>query len=379
MHTMPGSNEIRIEMGAVIAYRLFDIAYAIDLPKVEAIWARQAKASTRARLTATPPKAMAFGVPPVALALEPIDIPLPDGPVQASVTARLYDFGAVTLALRVPVRGMGWSGFARLTNDIDAAVGTEARGAGMAPPAGGRASNGRRGADPTDLASHRGGFPRRGGVRLRYAADRNGACCQRADLVTAAVRRAAAAVGGGTHGPAAAALLLLHRRPGGADLGPRLHLRAARRDRRRWTCWRSPTRSCWRCATTTSCWMPSCRACTTWWRARGRLRPLFAARRFANLARRFYTLVAEVTELTEKVDNALQVTEDVYLGAHLRRGAGPVPRATGERRGGTQAGDHPRHLHGAVRRVVGRPGGTDGIHHRGADFVGAAGGAHPPR
>ena len=36
-------------------------------------------------------------------------------------------------------------------------------------------------------------------------------------------------------------------------------------------------------------------------------------RRFAGLARRLYTLVAEVTELTEKVDNALQVTEDVYL------------------------------------------------------------------
>ena len=36
-------------------------------------------------------------------------------------------------------------------------------------------------------------------------------------------------------------------------------------------------------------------------------------RRFAGLARKLYTLVAEVTELTEKVDNALQVTEDVYL------------------------------------------------------------------
>jgi hypothetical protein len=36
-------------------------------------------------------------------------------------------------------------------------------------------------------------------------------------------------------------------------------------------------------------------------------------RRFAGLARRLYTLVAEVTELTEQVDNALQVTEDVYL------------------------------------------------------------------
>jgi len=37
------------------------------------------------------------------------------------------------------------------------------------------------------------------------------------------------------------------------------------------------------------------------------------ARRYADLARRLYAMVAEVTELTEKVDNALQVTEDVYL------------------------------------------------------------------
>jgi Holliday junction resolvasome RuvABC endonuclease subunit len=42
-------------------------------------------------------------------------------------------------------------------------------------------------------------------------------------------------------------------------------------------------------------------------------RPLPGARRFADLARRLYTIVAEVTELTEKADNALQVTEDVYL------------------------------------------------------------------
>ena len=44
-----------------------------------------------------------------------------------------------------------------------------------------------------------------------------------------------------------------------------------------------------------------------------RARTLLASRRFAGLARRLHTLVAEVTELTERVDNALQVTEDVYL------------------------------------------------------------------
>ena len=43
-----------------------------------------------------------------------------------------------------------------------------------------------------------------------------------------------------------------------------------------------------------------------------RRRTLLASRRFADLARRLHTLVAEVTELTERVDNALQVTEDVY-------------------------------------------------------------------
>jgi len=40
---------------------------------------------------------------------------------------------------------------------------------------------------------------------------------------------------------------------------------------------------------------------------------LLASRRYARLARRLHTLVAEVTELAERVDNALQVTEDVYL------------------------------------------------------------------
>ncbi|MDB5314786.1 MAG: hypothetical protein JWO24_630 [Rhodospirillales bacterium] len=40
---------------------------------------------------------------------------------------------------------------------------------------------------------------------------------------------------------------------------------------------------------------------------------LLAARRYSALARRLTAMVAEVTEVTEKVDNALQVTEDVYL------------------------------------------------------------------
>ena len=46
--------------------------------------------------------------------------------------------------------------------------------------------------------------------------------------------------------------------------------------------------------------------------ARSTLRGLRRTR-YASLARELHRLVAEVTEITERVDNALKVTEDVYL------------------------------------------------------------------
>jgi hypothetical protein len=61
-----------VAVGAIVALRLFDVAYAIDLARAEALLAQQARASRRIRLSTTPPKAMAFGVPPLALELNPI-------------------------------------------------------------------------------------------------------------------------------------------------------------------------------------------------------------------------------------------------------------------------------------------------------------------
>ena len=106
--------------------------------------------------------------------------------------------------------------------------------------------------------------------------------------------------------------------------------------------------------------MTSCRACTTWWRPRAARLNVLAARRYAGLARRLYTLVAEVTELTEKVDNALQVTEDVYLARIYAAALDLFRVPAGQRGGGPQAGDHPRHLYRAVRRGQQQPVGADG-------------------
>ena len=61
--------ELTVATGAIVALRLFDVAYAIDLARAEALLAGQARTPSRSRLSTTPPKAMAFGVPPVALGL----------------------------------------------------------------------------------------------------------------------------------------------------------------------------------------------------------------------------------------------------------------------------------------------------------------------
>ena len=96
--------------GSIISYRLFDVAYAIDLSKAEAVWARKVRTgSSRGRLNATPAKAVAFGVPPVARALDTVALTLAATTVHAAVTARLYDFGVVSLALRVPVADLSWA------------------------------------------------------------------------------------------------------------------------------------------------------------------------------------------------------------------------------------------------------------------------------
>jgi hypothetical protein len=302
---------LAVASGAVVAYRLFDLAYAIDLTKAEANWARTARTgSSRGRLAMTPPKAVAFGVPPLALGLGSVMLDLPAGPVQAVVTARLYDFGVATIALRVPVAGESWDAFGSLINAVERAVGagsegslwtgllervrqgvgdalerplvsaveedyivgvvnafdepiTEAllKGLDLVPLLSGEvrplSDNARR-----DLLRHRYTYYTDDLVVLTW--DRAFICEPRGDSDVMDVLEVANAQ-----------LLQMRYYDELLDAElPRMYdlVEAARR---RWA--------------------------------------LPGARRFADLARRFYTLVAEVTELTEKVDNALQVTEDVYL------------------------------------------------------------------
>ncbi len=300
--------------GHVTALRLFDLAYAIDLGQAERLWAGQARQGARSRLTGTPPKAVSFGDPPLGLVLPtmPLTLHEPSGPaeVEVAVVARLYAFGVVALAVQVPAGGLGWDAFSARVNAVDGAIGPNT---------------------PTpfwhgvlDLLRE----PIAGALTRPNLSDLE------EDYLIATVHRFASAVPAAALGREIDLVPLLSGETRRLADGARADLLS-----RRFSYYTDDL------------------VILTWDRAfiyepqgdtdvadvievanaqflemryydelldaelprmydlveRAKRRFSRGPRRFAGLARRLYTLVAEVTELTEKVDNALQVTEDVYL------------------------------------------------------------------
>ena len=304
--------ELQVISGHVLALRLFDIAYSIDLARAETRWASHAAGRTaRSRLSATPAKAIAFGVPPLAVTLDPVTLMLDNGSVEAMVTARLYNFGSVTLALRVAGNNLPWDDYVNLLNAVHRGTGISADNPvwdqilanlrAILADALVRPS-------PSTLAEDY----LIGAVHQFNEQPTANALVQRVDLVP---------VLSGEHrtlSEGARADLLrkrfsyyaddlviltwdrafIYEPRGDADVADVLEVANAQLLEMRYY------------DELLDAELP--RMYDHVQAAREGMN-LLSARRYAGLARSLYTLVAEVTELTEKVDNALQVTEDVYL------------------------------------------------------------------
>ena len=305
------AGEPTITSGAILAYRLFDVAYEIDLAKAETAWARNiSTATSRGRLTATPATAMAFGVPPVQLTLEPVTLDLPSGSLEAAVTARLFDFGVISIALRLPAAGLTWTAFAARMTAVEQHTGLAADGevwtsllAQVRRGVQGALVKARatveedyfigvvRGFDEpltaeelqqrVDLVPFLSGEHRALSEEARRDVLQHRHSYYTDDLVILTWKRGFILEPRGDTDvidvvEVANAQLLEMRYYDellDAELPRMYDLVQETHKRRAWP----------------------------------------GARRYADLARRFYMLVAEVTELTEKADNTLQVTDDVYL------------------------------------------------------------------
>ena len=305
-------DELQVVSGSIVALRLFDVADAIDLGRVETLWAQHAgNTSARGKLSSAPAKAVAFDVPPVIIPLDAITLELEGKTLAASVSARLYDFGVVAFALKLPITRLPWPDYVRLFNVVDRAVGPGTqtpvwndfldRIRGIFQPALQRPFvtnlqedyllgtvrewNVALGAaelqERIDLAPLLSGEQRALSEGARRELMRQRFSYYADDLVVLTWDRA-----------------FIYEPRGDSDVADVLEVANAQLLELRYYDELLDDE------------LPRMYDLVEETR---RAQYLLAPRRFAILARKLYTLVAEVTELTEKVDNALQVTEDVYL------------------------------------------------------------------
>ena len=301
-----------VRAGAVVALRLFDIAYSIDLAAVEESWARhRGESPRRARFSTTPEKAVSFGVPPVLLSLDPVDVDIEGTRVSVAVSARCYDFGVVVLALRMPIADRRWVDYVADVLAVDRAVGLAANNAvwptllqrlqSVIAPALLRPSPAVLAEDyliaivnaldrplgAAQLQQQAGLIPLLSGERRKLSEAEQRELLRQSfsyyedDLVVLAWDRA-----------------FIYEPRGDSDVADVLEVANAQLLELRYY------------DDLLDAELPQMYDRVE--QAR-RTYSLLSARRFADLARGLYKLVAEVTELTEKVDNALKVTEDVYL------------------------------------------------------------------
>jgi len=106
--------------GAIVTYRLYDVGYALDLEHAARLM--EARTTGRSRPTRGEAKALVIAQPPLTLALGPVRLP-GDGAVPgAEMTACCYDFGVVSLRLRVALPdGASWPELVALTRSLERA------------------------------------------------------------------------------------------------------------------------------------------------------------------------------------------------------------------------------------------------------------------
>ena len=111
----------RVE-GTAVVYRLFDVGYEIHLDR--ALELLSTNAPDRARPLRGEAQAIQINNPPVTVTLGAERLSINGRDVDAEVSARIFDFGVVSLRLRVPApSGVTWMEYADFGNAVD--VGTD--------------------------------------------------------------------------------------------------------------------------------------------------------------------------------------------------------------------------------------------------------------
>ena len=114
------ADALRVDGDAVV-YRLYDVGYEIALDEVLDLLATQAPA--RVRPVRGEAQALQIPNPPITVILGTEDVVLGDERLTLEVSARIFDFGVISMRARVPApTGITWAGFVDFGEVLDAAA-----------------------------------------------------------------------------------------------------------------------------------------------------------------------------------------------------------------------------------------------------------------
>ena len=119
-----GVGQPRVQ-GAAIAYRLYDVGYEIDLERALDLLA--ASAPERVRPVRGEAQAIQIPNPPITVIIGGEVHHIGGRELQAELSARVFDFGVVSLRLRIPTPAeMSWQEFSVFGQSVNAATASEA-------------------------------------------------------------------------------------------------------------------------------------------------------------------------------------------------------------------------------------------------------------
>ena len=106
-------------VGAAIVYRLYDVGYEIALDRALDLLA--SSAPERVRPVRGEAQAIQIKNPPITVILGAENVAVAGARVDAELSARIFDFGVVSLRLRIPAPGeLSWEEFSAFGNAVDA-------------------------------------------------------------------------------------------------------------------------------------------------------------------------------------------------------------------------------------------------------------------
>ncbi|MDB4885063.1 MAG: hypothetical protein JWN79_501 [Gemmatimonadetes bacterium] len=103
--------------GAAVVYHLYDIGYAIELDRIDALFAGEASARTRPERVEA--QALQIANPPVTVMLGYRTLRVDGTQFAAHLTARLFDFGVCSLQLEIQAAGtLAWDDFVQFARAL---------------------------------------------------------------------------------------------------------------------------------------------------------------------------------------------------------------------------------------------------------------------